>query len=72
MAEPLLPRQMIHVASKLGETIGRCENRDLAKQASVALDSLFEHITALEDLLDEGDENDSFGTEGWRHRLGID
>jgi hypothetical protein len=33
---------------------------------------LFEHIDALEMLLDEADEDDAFGTEGWRHQLGID
>jgi hypothetical protein len=32
---------------------------------------LLQHIDALEDLLDEGDDDDAFGTEGWRHRLGI-
>ena len=34
--------------------------------------ALFDHISALEALLDEGDQDDAFGTEGWRHRLGID
>jgi len=34
--------------------------------------ALFDHISALEALLDEGDQEDAFGTEGWRHRLGID
>jgi len=33
--------------------------------------TLFSHIDALEMLLDEGDENDAFGTEGWRHRAGL-
>lgn len=30
------------------------------------------HIEALEELLDEADQADYFGTEGWRHRIGID
>lgn len=34
--------------------------------------ALLEHIDALEDLLDDADGDDMFGTEGWRHRLGID
>lgn len=34
--------------------------------------AVFAHLDALEALLDEGDEDDAFGTEGWRHRLGID
>jgi hypothetical protein len=42
----------------------------MATQEDVA--ALLSHIKALEALLDEGDEDDAFGTEGWRHRLGID
>ena len=34
--------------------------------------AVFGHLDALENLLDEADEDDVFGTEGWRHRLGID
>ncbi|MFU0504149.1 hypothetical protein [Pseudaminobacter sp. NGMCC 1.201702] len=33
---------------------------------------VFGHIDALEDFLDEQDEDDVFGTEGWRHLLGLD
>ena len=33
---------------------------------------LFEHIDALEMLLDEDDLEDAHGTEGWRHRLSIE
>ena len=33
---------------------------------------LFEHIDALEMLLETADHEDMFGTEGWRHRLGLD
>lgn len=29
-------------------------------------------VGELEQLLDEADLDDYFGTEGWRHRLGID
>lgn len=29
--------------------------------------ALFGHIDLLEIMLDGADENDSFGTEGWRH-----
>ncbi len=32
---------------------------------------VFEHIDALEALLDEEEEQDSFGAEGWRHVLGV-
>ena len=30
------------------------------------------YVSEMENLLDEGDEDDCFGTEGWRHRLGLD
>ncbi|WP_065091468.1 hypothetical protein [Rhizobium leucaenae] len=33
---------------------------------------LFDHIDALEFMLDEADADDFFGTEGWRHHLGLD
>ncbi len=35
------------------------------------IDKLFEHIDALEMLLEEADGEDFFGSEGWRHYLGI-
>lgn len=34
--------------------------------------TLIAHIDALEDMLDESDGDDMWGTEGWRHKLGID
>lgn len=45
----------------------------MAGRASIAeVLAVFQHLDELEDLLDEADEDDVFGTEGWRHRLGID
>ena len=44
--------------------VGKATKEDILK--------LFEHIDALEMFLDEHDEDDVFGTEGWRHRLGLD
>lgn len=35
------------------------------------VNKLFQHIDALEDLLDEADDEDFFGTQGWRYRAGI-
>jgi hypothetical protein len=32
--------------------------------------TLLDHIAQLEELLDEADAEDMFGTEGWRHHLG--
>lgn len=43
---------------------GKLQPEDAAK--------VFAHIRILEDLLDEGDQMDAFGTEGWRHRAGCD
>ena len=36
------------------------------------IDLLFEHLDAIEIALDEADSEDMFGTEGWRHWLGIE
>lgn len=33
---------------------------------------LFEHIDALEMFLDDNEIDDVFGTEGWRHAIGLD
>ena len=33
---------------------------------------LFEHLDALEMLLDEADDDDLFGTEGWKRRIGLE
>ena len=33
--------------------------------------AVFGHLDALEDLLDSYDEEDTFGTEGWRHAFGV-
>lgn len=32
---------------------------------------VFEHLDELEAFLDEHDEDDVFGTEGWRHAIGM-
>jgi len=33
---------------------------------------LLEHIDALEAFLDDNEQDDQFGTEGWRHAIGLD
>ncbi len=43
--------------------VGHCSTPDVKK--------LVAHIDALERLLDEADCEDVFGTEGWRHYMGI-
>jgi len=45
-------------------SVGKCSTPDVKK--------LIAHIDALEQLLDETDGDDWFGTEGWRHHLSID
>jgi len=34
--------------------------------------SVFAHLDAIENALDEGDDMDMFGTEGWRHWMGME
>lgn len=36
------------------------------------LNRLLRHVDELEGLLDETDDMDFFGTQGWRYRAGID
>lgn len=55
------------------DALNMIRGKNLVGQATpVDVSTLFDHIDALELLLDEADEDDLFGTEGWRHRLGID
>lgn len=55
------------------KTINTIRGKNLVGKATKEdVQKLFDHIDALEMLLDEGDENDAFGTEGWRHTAGID
>jgi hypothetical protein len=43
--------------------VGKATKEDILK--------LFEYIDALEMFLEEQDDNDTFGTEGWRHAIGL-
>lgn len=55
------------------KTINIIRGKNLVGQTTKEdVDLLFQHIDALEQLLDEGDENDAFGTEGWRHVADLD
>lgn len=36
------------------------------------VDKLIEHIDALEIFLDDNEQDDQFGTEGWRHAIGLE
>jgi hypothetical protein len=43
--------------------VGKATPEDVTK--------LFAHIDALEMFLDENEQDDQFGTEGWRHAIGL-
>jgi hypothetical protein len=44
----------------------------VGKATKADVNILLDHIDALEDFLDEHDQDDTFGTEGWRRRIGLD
>ena len=55
------------------KTINIIRGKNLVGKTEKAdVDARIAHIDALEMLLDEGDDEDMFGTEGWRHRVGIE
>jgi hypothetical protein len=54
------------------KTLNTIRGKNLVGHATKAdIDKLFEHIDALEMFLDEADHEDTFGTEGWRHSIGV-
>jgi hypothetical protein len=54
-------------------TINTIRGKNLVGKASKAdVDKLFEHIDALEMFLEDNDVDDAFGTEGWRHAIGLE
>lgn len=58
-----------HVTS----TINIIRGKNIAGAASQAdVDFLLNWIDDLEEFLDDRDEDDIFGTEGWRNRIGLD
>ena len=44
----------------------------VGKASKEDIDLLFEQLDAFEQFLDDWDQDDNFGTEGWRHAIGID
>ncbi len=55
------------------KTINTIRGKNLVGKAEKAdVDKLIEHIDALEMFLDENEQDDQFGTEGWRHAIGLD
>jgi hypothetical protein len=55
------------------KTINIIRGKNLVGKADQAdVNTLIEHIDALEVFLDENEMDDQFGTEGWRHAIGLD
>lgn len=55
------------------KTINTIRGKNLVGHADKAdVDKLIEHIDALELFLDDNEQDDQFGTEGWRHAIGLD
>ena len=53
----------------IGRIIGRMQT---GTTTQLDAETLFSYIRQLWELLDEADQDDFYGTEGWRHRLGLD
>jgi hypothetical protein len=69
MAKALTPNALARAFVTLTKAACGADGFPMAEKA---LADLMDHIEALEALLSETDQEDFFGTEGWRHRLGID
>lgn len=54
--------------SKLNELRGKAMVGHITKDEVMAV---LNHLTVLEAKLDEQDDEDVFGTEGWRHAFGM-
>lgn len=54
------------------KTLNIIRGKNLVGKAEKAdIDKLLEHIDALEMFLDDNEQDDQFGTEGWRHAIGL-
>lgn len=55
------------------KTINTIRGKNLVGHATKEdIDKLIEHIDALEMFLDDNEQDDQFGTEGWRLAIGLD
>ena len=55
------------------KVINTIRGKNLVGKASKDdIDLLFEQLDAFEQFLDDWDQDDMFGTEGWRHVIGLD
>ena len=61
------------MAAQPDSVINTIRGKNLVARATKSdVDKLLEHIDELEAFLDDRDEDDAFGTEGWRHAVGLD
>lgn len=59
--------------SKIDKLLGRLQavEEGTAKQIQ-DITAILNYVEKLETFLDEADQDDTFGTEGWRHAIGIE
>lgn len=62
---------MLNSESKYNQALGKllAGPEHLSREECI---SIMETLNKFEQMLDEGDMDDCFGTEGWRHNLGWD
>jgi len=70
--QAITAKQWIKAAAAIGYVIGLCPDEKARKEASKAWDDISGHVDALEGLLNDTDDRDFFGTQGWRYVAGID
>lgn len=71
MDQAITAKQLVSAVATVSIAIGHCAKPEKGREAEKALLAIIGHVQALEAALDETDNEDFFGTEGWRHRLGI-
>ena len=54
---------------EINEIRGRIK---IAMATGADLDAFLQYVDQLENLVEEASEDDFYGTEGWRHRMGWD
>lgn len=64
---------MSYPKPQTGKTLNVIRGKNLVGKATKEdIFKVFEHVDALEMFLDENEQDDRFGTEGWRHAIGLD
>ncbi len=60
------------MTSMTRDQIDQLKGRIFASTIDQDVYDLLEYVKELEYLLDEADQEDFYGTEGWRHNLGLE